>query len=71
MINANDAGKNNGEQAFWINGKMITHFKNIVWRFDNDLKINSFSLGLYVHNNKRFNRIWYDDVVISNSFIGL
>ena len=71
MLKANDAGRDNGEQAFWINGKLIGHFKNITWRYTNDLKINSFLLGLYVHDNKKINRIWYDDVVVSTGFIGL
>jgi hypothetical protein len=71
MLRANDAGRNNGEQAFWINGKLIGRFKNITWRYTNDLKINSFLLGLYIHDNKKINRIWYDDVVVSTGFIGL
>jgi hypothetical protein len=71
MLKANVAGFSNGEQAFWINGKLIGHFKNITWRYTDDLKINSFSLGLYIHSNKNINRIWYDDVVVSTDFIGL
>ena len=71
MLKANDAGLNNGEQAFWINGELIGHFKNIIWRFTNDLKINIFDIGLYIHDNKKINRIWYDDVIISTGFIGV
>ena len=71
MLKANDAGLNNGEQAFWINGELIGHFKNMVWRFTNDLKINSFQLGLYIHDNEKINRIWYDDIIISTGYIGL
>jgi hypothetical protein len=71
MLKANDAGLNNGEQAFWINGELIGHFKNMVWRFTNDLKINSFQLGLYIHDNEKINRIWYDDIIVSTGYIGL
>ncbi|MGZ4857861.1 MAG: hypothetical protein ACXVZU_05835 [Methanobacteriaceae archaeon] len=71
MLKANDAGLNNGEQAFWINGELIGHFKNIIWRFTTDLKINRFDIGLYIHDNKKINRIWYDDVIISTGHIGL
>ena len=71
MLKANVVGRSNGEQAFWINGKLIGHFKNITWRHTNDLRINSFSLGLYIHDNRKINRIWYDDVVVSTGFIGL
>lgn len=71
MLKANLAGLRNGEQAFWINGKLIGYFKNIPWRYTNDLKINSFSLGLYIHNNEKVNRVWFDDVIVSTSYIGL
>jgi hypothetical protein len=71
MLKANVAGWRNGEQAFWINGKLIGHFKNIIWRHTNDLRINSFLLGLYIHDNKKVNRMWYDDVVVSTGYIGL
>ena len=71
MLKANMAGMNNGEQAFWINGKLVGHFKNITWRYTNDLKINSFSLGPYIHDNKKVNRVWFDDVVVSAGYIGL
>jgi hypothetical protein len=71
MLKANDPGFSNGEQAFWINGELFGHFKNMIWRFTRDLKMNSFGIGLYIHENKKINRIWYDDVIISTGFIGL
>lgn len=71
MLKANDPGANNGEQAFWINGTLIGHFKNIVWRFTNDLKINSFQMGLFIHENEKINQIWYDDIIVSTGYIGL
>ncbi len=70
MLQANFSGRKNGAQAFWINGKLIGHVKNIVWRFTNGLKINSFMLGLYIHDNRKINRMWYDDVVVSTGYIG-
>jgi hypothetical protein len=71
MLKANDPGADNGEQAFWINGALIGHFKNIIWRFTSDLKINSFQIGLYIHDNEKINQIWYDDIIISTGFIGM
>ena len=71
MLKANDPGAKNGEQAFWINGELIGYFKNIMWRFTNGLKINSFTLGLYIHENEKINRIWYDDIIVSTGYIGL
>lgn len=70
MLKANTAGRPDGEQAFWVNGKLIGHFKNITWRLTDDLKINKFSFGLYIHDNKKINRVWYDDVVVSTGFVG-
>jgi hypothetical protein len=70
MLKANHAGRGDGEQAFWINGKLIGHFRNITWRFTNQLRINTFSLGLFIHENQKVNRIWYDDVVVSTGFVG-
>lgn len=70
MLRANTAGHQNGMQAFWINGRPIGIFKSMVWRFTSDLKINSFMIGLYIHDNAKFNRVWYDDVVVSTGFIG-
>lgn len=70
MLQANTAGRRNGGQAFWINGKLIGLFKNMVWRFTNDLKVNSFMIGLFIHDNKKVNRVWYDDVVVSTGYIG-
>ena len=70
MLKANSAGQKNGEQAFWINGKLIGHFKNMTWRHVNDLRINKFHIGLYIHDNRKVNRIWYDDIIISTGYIG-
>ena len=71
MLKANGSGQTDGEQAFWIDGELIGHFKGMVWRFTSDLKINSFSIGLYIHDNKKTNRIWYDDIILSTGYIGV
>jgi hypothetical protein len=70
MLKANMPGISTGEQAFWINGRLIGHFGNIVWRYAEDLKIDSFSIGLFVHQNRKVNRLWYDDIVVSTGYIG-
>jgi hypothetical protein len=59
------------KQAFWINSALIGHFKNIVWRLTSDLKINSFQIGIYIHENEKISRIWYDNIIVSNGFIGM
>ncbi len=70
MVKANSDGKKDGEQAFWIDGKLIGHFKEMRWRTTDKLKLNCFWLLLYVHNSKKVNKVYFDDVVISTDYIG-
>jgi hypothetical protein len=70
MVKANTDNKKDGEQAFWIDGKLIGHFKEIRWRSTDKLKINCFWLLLYVHDSKKVNKVYFDDVVISTDYIG-
>ena len=49
---------------------MRGHFKNIIWRFTRELKINSFQIGLYIHENEKIKKIWYDDIIVSTGFTG-
>ncbi len=70
MVKANSKGKKDGEQAFWIDGKLIGHFKNMRWRTTDKLKINCFWLLLYVHDSKKVNKVYFDDVVIATDYIG-
>ena len=70
MIKANDAGQNNGEMAAWMDGKLYQHLKGFNWRTTNELKIKRISLGIYIHNNPKDNVVWFDDVVLSNGYIG-
>src|SRR5689334_22237147 len=81
MVKANSPGEANGEQAFWIDGKLVGHFKGIRWRSTDLLKLNSFWLQYDVddnsakHNNdpapkEREYEIWFDDVVLATDYIG-
>ena len=70
MLKANTAGHADGEQAFWVDGKLIGHFKGIRWRTTDALKINCFVPMLYIHDNKQVNRVFYDDIVVSREYIG-
>jgi len=70
MIKANAPGKADGEQAFWIDGERKARFTGIRWRATEELKINDFWLLLYVHDSARLNRVWFDEVVISQGYIG-
>jgi len=81
MVKANTPGESNGEQAFWIDGKLVGEFKGIRWRSSDLLKLNSFWLQYDVcensakHNNDptpkdREYEIWFDDVVLATEYIG-
>jgi len=70
MIKANTPGKADGEQAFWIDGELKNRDSGIQWRNTKDLKINDFWLMLYVHNSEKINRVWFDEIVIDDKYIG-
>ena len=70
MVKANTPGENDGEQAFWIDGKLGGRFTDIRWRDVKNLKVTCFWLLLYVHASKRVNRVWFDNVAVSTRPIG-
>lgn len=70
MVKMGTPDKPDGEQAFWVDGKLLGHFTGLRMRLVDALKLNAFMLGLYVHDNQQRNRLWYDDVVIATSYIG-
>ncbi len=81
MLKCNTPGKADGEQAAWIDGKQIGHWKNIRWRTDPKLNVNGFAIESYIteqaarhnklENPRKTNRVWFDDIVVSRSYIGL
>lgn len=81
MIKANSApDKADGEQAFWINGKLAGRFVGFRWRTTNELKINAFWLLLYMTHNAMqsnniirpnpYQRVYFDNIVISTKYVG-
>lgn len=81
MLQANSAPETaDGEQAFWVDGKLIGHFKGIRWRSSDKLKLNSFWLLYYVSDSvvKQSNEkypgreyeIWFDDLVVATEYVG-
>jgi len=70
MIKSNDAGQGNGEMAAWIDGQLYMHLKGFNWRTTNDLKLKRITLGVYIHNNPKANVVWFDNVALSNGYIG-
>ncbi|MBM4037157.1 MAG: hypothetical protein FJ290_01470 [Planctomycetes bacterium] len=63
-----------GEQAFWVDGKLIGYFKGIRWRTSDKLKINTFWLSYYVPEQAakpdRVYEVWFDDVVLATEYVG-
>jgi hypothetical protein len=81
MVKANTPDQADGEQAFWVDGKLLGHFKGIRWRSTDLLKLNSFWLQYDVcENSARHNsdptpqdreyEVWFDDIVLATDYIG-
>jgi hypothetical protein len=71
MVKANTPGLKNGRIAMWLDGKLIADFMNIRLRETTALKIDQFTIDLYVKNNSLgVTRKWYDNVVVATSYIG-
>jgi len=79
MIQANTApDKADGQQAMWVDGKLIGEFTGIRWRNDLDLKVNCLWLEHYGYDEgdptkqywKDSQSVWFDDVVVARRYIG-
>jgi hypothetical protein len=70
MVKCNTPGKRDGEQAAWIDGKKVVHVEGLRWRDSASIKVNCFWLLLYVHDSPKLNRVWFDNVALSRSYIG-
>lgn len=73
MLQHNTPGRPDGEQAWWIDGKLIGHWKGINWRTSGDLWANAFTLESYVTDRwtkQQYNRVWFDNVVIAHDYVG-
>lgn len=73
MFKHNTPGQSDGEQAFWIDGILQGHWKNINWRTTENVKANALCLESYVTDRwtkNPVNRVWFDNVVVAKSYIG-
>ena len=73
MIQHNTPGKNDGEQAYWIDGELRGHWTGINWRKNPALFANAFTLESYVTDRwtkQSRNVVYFDNVVIANEYIG-
>jgi len=73
MMKHNTAGQADGEQAFWIDGSLLGHWRGINWRKTDSLKANALTLESYVTDRwtrNPTNIVYFDNVVIARGYIG-
>lgn len=72
LLRHNTPGKADGEQAFWIDGKLRGHWKGIHWRTDKALRANALTLESYVTDRwteNSVNVVYFDNVIIASQYI--
>ena len=73
MLLHNTPGQDDGEQACWINGQLLGHWKGINWRTSPTLWANALTLESYVTDRwtkQKTNIVCFDNVVIAKTYIG-
>jgi hypothetical protein len=73
MVEHNTPGKNDGEQAYWIDGELRGHWTGFNWRKSPALFANSFTLESYVTDRwtkQAQSVVYFDNVVIAKQYIG-
>jgi hypothetical protein len=70
MVKANTPGENDGEVAYWIDGKLAADFPDLNIRSVPTLKLDKAVLVLHAKYGERVNKKWYDNVVIAKKYIG-
>jgi hypothetical protein len=73
MLKHNTPGKHDGEQAFWIDGKLHGHWNGISWRTSPTLWANALTVESYVTSRWTKNKVnicEFDNVVVAKEYIG-
>lgn len=73
MLKQNTPGHSDGEQAFWIDGRLLGDWGGINWRKTESLKANALTLESYVTERwtkNITNVVYFDNVVIAREYIG-
>jgi len=73
MLKHNTPGQPDGEQAFWIDGRLLGHWKGINWRKSENLKANALTLESYITDRwtkNSTNTVYFDNLVIAREYIG-
>jgi hypothetical protein len=69
----NTPGQPDGEHAFWIDGRLLGHWKGINWRKTAELKANALTVESYITDRwtkKPVNVVFFDNVVVARRYIG-
>jgi hypothetical protein len=73
MLRHNTPSQDDGEQAFWIDGKLMGHWKGINWRASPSLKANALTLESYITDRwtkHATNVVYFDNLVIASGYVG-
>lgn len=73
MLKHNTPGQPDGEHAFWIDGKLLGHWKGISWRKSPTLMANALTLESYITSQwtkNPVNTVYFDNVVIARKYVG-
>jgi hypothetical protein len=73
MLKHNTPNLPDGEQAFWIDGRLLGHWRGINWRKTESLKANALTLESYVTDlwtKNPVNIVWFDNLIIARQYIG-
>lgn len=73
MLKQNTPGQPDGEQAFWIDGRLLGHWRGFNWRKTNSLKANALTLESYVTDRwtkNTTNVVYFDNLVIAREYVG-
>ena len=73
MLKENTPGQPDGEQAYWIDGRLRGHWKGINWRKSPTLHANALTLESYVTDRwtkNPVNVVCFDNVVVARQYVG-
>jgi hypothetical protein len=73
MLKHNTPGQPDGEQACWIDGRLLGHWRGINWRRTESLKANALTLESYVTDRwtkNPTNTVYFDNLVIARDYLG-
>ena len=73
MLKHNTPGQPDGEQAFWIDGRLLGHWRGISWRKTEALQANALTLESYITDRwtkNPVNTVYFDNLIIAHEYIG-